>query len=123
MDSQNKPTVEQVLSMMSGSMDGKIPNAIKLAGEVMPEMVYEHARSNEFAMPKENGALEPETRTLMYLGIALATNSNACIEAMMNRAKVQNISKEKILETVKIARFAEATRVVGNSEIVFNHLK
>lgn len=120
---KNNPTVEQVLSMMKEKMNGKLPKAIELAGEVMPEMVFEHARSSEFAMPKESGAIDGESRTLIYLGIALATNSNACIEAMMNKAKIQNISKEKILETVKIARYAEATRIVGNSEIVFKHLK
>lgn len=116
-----KPTTEQILSMMKGAMDGKLPKAIELAGEVFPEMVAEHAHSSAFAMPKD-GALEPETRTLIYLGIALATGSKACIEAMMNKAKMQNISKEKILEAFKIARYAEATRVVGNAEKVFEQL-
>jgi alkylhydroperoxidase/carboxymuconolactone decarboxylase family protein YurZ len=74
-------------------------------------------------MPPQNVALEAQTRTLIYLGIALATGSKACIEAMMNKAKTQNISKDKILETFKIARYAEATRVLGNAEIVFEHLK
>ncbi len=117
-----KPTTEQILSMMKGAMDGKLPRAIELAGEVFPELVEEHAHSSAFALP-QNGALEAETRTLIYLGIALATGSKACIEAMMNKAKIQNISKDKILEAFKIARYAEATRVVGNAEIVFEHLK
>ena len=117
-----KPTTEQILSMMKGAMDGKLPKAIELAGEVFPEFVAEQARSSAFAMP-ENGALEAETRTLIYLGVALATGSKACIEAMMNKAKMQRISKEKILETLKIARYAEATRVIGNAEIVLEHLK
>lgn len=123
MNDQNKMTVEQIISMMSAAMNGVVPNAIQLASTVMPELVFEQAHSNKFAMPETNGALDPETRTLIYLGIALATNSSACIEAMMNKAKVQSITKAKILETVKIARFAEATRVVGNAEIVFDHLK
>lgn len=118
----NQPTTEQILDMMSKAMDGKLPKAIELAGETFPEMVAEHAHSSAFAMP-QNGALEPETRTLIYLGIALATGSKACIEAMMNKAKMQNIPKDKILETFKIARYAEATRVVGNAELVFEHLK
>ena len=118
-----KPTTEKILTMMSANMGGKLPKSIELAGKIMPELVSEHASNNEFAMPKTDGAIDPETRTLIYLGIALATNSMACIEAMMNKAETQNISKEKILETLKIARFAEATRVVGNAEIVFNHLQ
>ena len=117
-----QPTTEQILSMMKGAMDGKLPKAIELAGEVFPEFVAEQARSSAFAMP-QNGALEAETRTLIYLGLALATGSKACIEAMMNKAKMQQISKEKILETLKIARYAEATRVIGNAEIVLEHLK
>jgi alkylhydroperoxidase/carboxymuconolactone decarboxylase family protein YurZ len=118
-----QPTTEQILSMMKGAMDGKLPKAIELAGDVFPELVAEHAHSSAFAMPPQNGALEAQTRTLIYLGIALATGSKACIEAMMNKAKMQNISKDKILETFKIARYAEATRVLGNAEIVFEHLK
>ena len=107
---------------MKGAMDGKLPKAIELAGDVFPEFVAEQARSSAFAMP-ENGALEAETRTLIYLGVALATGNKACAEAMMNKAKTQEISKEKILETLKVARFAEATRVFGNAEIVLEHLK
>ncbi len=122
MNTQSKqPTVDQILQMMSQAMDGKLPKAIELAGQVMPEMVYEHAHSSGFAQPN-NGALDTETRTLIYLGVALATGSKSCIEALMNKAKVQNISNEKLLETFKIARFAEATRVVGNAEILFEHI-
>ncbi len=119
---ESKPTVEQILERMSQAMGGKLPKAIELAGEVMPELVFEHAHSSAFAQPG-NGALDAEARTLIYLGVALATGSRACIEAMMNKAKVQNIPDEKILETFKIARFAEATRVVGNAEVVFDHLR
>ncbi|MEX2411635.1 MAG: carboxymuconolactone decarboxylase family protein [Candidatus Paceibacterota bacterium] len=108
--------------MMKGAMDGKLPKAIELAGDVFPELVAEHAHSSAFTMPQD-GALEAENRTLIYLGIALATGSKACIEAMMSKAKMQQISKEKILETLKIARYAEATRVIGNGEIVLEHLK
>lgn len=122
-NSQNKVMVENILNQMSEAMGEELPNSIKLASEVMPEMVIEHAQNNGFAMPKEGGFLDNETRTLIYLGIALATNSTACIKAMMNKAIKAGISKERILETVKIARFAEATRVIGNAEEVFKKLK
>lgn len=123
MDAEMKAKVEQTLAGMSMQMGGKLPRSAELAAEVMPEMILEHAADNGFAMPKEGGALDAETRTLVYLGIALATGSQACIEAMMNKAHVLNIPKEKILETYKISRFAEATRVMGNAEKVFQHLK
>jgi Carboxymuconolactone decarboxylase family. len=117
-----QPTVEQVLAGMTTSLNGTLPQAVQLAARVMPDMVLRHAQDSGFAMPKEGGALSEEMRTLMYLGIALATGSHACIEAMMNKAKVQNIEQAKILETVKIARFAEATRVFNNAEHVLAQL-
>ena len=72
-------------------------------------------------MPKEGGALAEETRTLLLLGIALATGSH-CAENLMNKAKAQKIDDAKILETFKIARFAEATRVFNNAEPLFARL-
>ena len=116
------PTTEQILSMMKGMMDGKLPKSIELAEKVLPEMIAEQAKNSTFAMPQENGALDAESRILIYLRIALATGSNTYIEAMMNKAKTQHIAKEKILETFKIARYAEASRVLGNAETVFEHL-
>ena len=101
--------MEQILAGMSKQMDRKLPRSAQLADEVMSEMILEHAEDIGFAMPKEGGAL--------------ATGSQASIEAMMNKAHVLNISKEKILETYKISRFAEATRAMGNAEKVFQHLK
>ena len=115
--------VEEKLEKMARNMNGHVPQAARLAAEVFPEMLEEHSREGAFAMPAEGGALDEETRTLIYLGIALATNSHACIEAKINRAISLGIPKEKIIETIKIARFAEASRVYGNAEIVFRYLR
>ncbi len=87
----------------------------------MPDMVFKHAQDSGFAMPKEGGALTEETRTLMLLAIALATGSR-CVEGLMGKADVLNIEKAKILETFKIARFSEATRVFHNAETVLAQL-
>ena len=112
-----QPTIEQVLAGMSAQVGGHLPRMVELASTVMPEMVFKHAQDGGFAMPKEGGALPEETRTLMLLGIALATGSH-CVQGLMHKAKAQNIEQAKILETVKIARFAEATRVFNNAEVV-----
>jgi alkylhydroperoxidase/carboxymuconolactone decarboxylase family protein YurZ len=106
---------------MKGSLNGAIPNVVKLASEKMPEMVYEQIRSNQFSMP-ENGALENETRTLIYLGVALATGSKTCIKAMLKKAKAQKISKDKLVETYKSVRYAESSRILGNAEQLFEEL-
>src|SRR5579883_765551 len=121
MTSDQKPTVDQVFGMMRKNM-GSVPSAIEKATEVDEEILYEHLRSRAYAMPPE-AALDEETRTLVYLASALSASSKACIQAMANKAKIQGISPEKVLETVRIVRFALATKVIGDAEPVFESLQ
>jgi alkylhydroperoxidase/carboxymuconolactone decarboxylase family protein YurZ len=116
-----QPSLEQVLAGMAVQVGGHLPRMVELAATVMPEMVLKHAQDGGFAMPKEGGALTEETRTLILLGIALATGSH-CVQGLMRKAKVLDVEQAKILETVKIARFAEATRVFNNAEHVLAQL-
>ena len=119
-----QPTVDQILTGMSANLNGHLPATIQLATTVMPDIILRHVQDSGYAMPKGEGAgaLPEETRTLIYLGIALATGSTACIEAMTNKAQALGVSTDKLLETFKIARFAEATRVLGNAETLFAKL-
>jgi alkylhydroperoxidase/carboxymuconolactone decarboxylase family protein YurZ len=112
-----KPTVEEVFGMMRKMM-GSVPTAIEQAVKVDEGLLYEHLRSRGYAMPPQ-GALDEETRTLIYLAAALAASSQACIQAMANKARMQNIPSAKIIETVHIVRFALATKVIGEAEPVF----
>lgn len=110
-----QPTVDQIVASMSAGLGGKaVPPMIRLAAKAMPDMVVRQAQDSGFAMPKEGGALAEETRTILLLGIALATGSD-CVENLVNKAKAQGIDDAKLLETFKIARFAEATRVFNNA--------
>ena len=121
MNPEQKPTVEQVFGMMRKTM-GSIPSAIEKATSVDEGLLYEHLRSRAYAMPAE-GALDDETRTLIYLAAALAASSKACIQAMANKAKMQGIAPDKVLETVKIVRLALATKVIGDGEPIFEALE
>jgi alkylhydroperoxidase/carboxymuconolactone decarboxylase family protein YurZ len=121
MTSEQKPSVEQIFGMMRKTM-GSIPSAIEKATAVDEGLLYEHLRSRGYAMPAE-GALDEETRTLIYLASALAASSKACIQAMANKAKMQGIAPEKVLETLHIVRFALATKVIGDAEPIFEALK
>jgi alkylhydroperoxidase/carboxymuconolactone decarboxylase family protein YurZ len=121
MASDSKPTVDQVFAMMRKTM-GSIPSAIEKATSVDEGLLYEHLRSRAYAMPAE-GALDDEARTLIYLAAALAASSKACIQAMANKAKMQRIAPEKVLETVRIVRFALATKAIGDGEPIFEALK
>jgi alkylhydroperoxidase/carboxymuconolactone decarboxylase family protein YurZ len=121
MNATQKPTVEEVFGMMQKMM-GAVPSSIEKAAKVDEGLLYEHLRSRQYAMPPE-GALDDETRTLIYLASALAAGSAACIQAMANKAKMQGIPAAKILETVHIVRFALATKVIGEAEPVFDALR
>jgi alkylhydroperoxidase/carboxymuconolactone decarboxylase family protein YurZ len=121
MANDKKPTVTEIFEMMRNMM-GTVPQAIQKAAKVDESLLYEHLRSRSYAMPQEKPALDEETRTLIYLAAALAGSSHACIEAMANKAKVQGIPKEKLLETLHIVRFALATRAIGDAEPLFDVL-
>jgi alkylhydroperoxidase/carboxymuconolactone decarboxylase family protein YurZ len=116
--SQPAPDTQQILGQMRLAM-GEAPPAIEKAATADARMVAEQARSSAFAMPP-GGALDPETRTLIYLAVALATSNQACTIAMVNKARKQAIASAKLLEAFHIARFALATQVVGNAEAVFD---
>ena len=116
-----QPATRQILDQMRTAM-GEVPPAIEKAAAADARMVAEQARSSAFAMPPHDGALSPETRTLIYLAVALATSNQACTIAMVNKARKQAISAPKLLEAVHISRFALATQVVGNAEPVFDLL-
>ncbi|MGC8541481.1 MAG: carboxymuconolactone decarboxylase family protein [Phycisphaerae bacterium] len=122
MDTVKQPTLEQIFTGMRKAM-GSIPSAVEKLAQVEPAMVYEHLRSRAYAMPDAAPALDEETRTLIYMAAALAGSSPACVRAMADKARVQGISHEKIMETVKIVRFAMATRVIGDAEPIFAALE
>lgn len=117
MITEKQPTVEEVFAMMKQTT-GSVTTAIEKATTVDDSVLYEHLRSRAYAMPKE-GALDDETRTLIYLAAALAAGSKACIQAMSNKARMQGISPSKVLETFRITRFALATKVIGDAEATF----
>jgi alkylhydroperoxidase/carboxymuconolactone decarboxylase family protein YurZ len=120
MSNETQPTVEQIFTMMRQGI-GNIPSAIEKAAAVDEGLLREHIRSSGYAMPPE-GALDKETRTLLYLAAALASSSKACIQAMADKAVIQQIAPEKVLETFRIVRFALATKVLGDAEPVFEAL-
>lgn len=118
---QATPTKEQVIDRMR-SMLGEIPRAIEKSLAADPTFIFEQARSSTYAMPPETGALDEETRTLVYLAVALATSNRPCTLAMLNKADSLEIPSEKLLEAFHIARFAQATNVLGNAEPLFDHI-
>ncbi len=118
----SQPDIPTILQGMAATM-GTVPPAITKAAQVDPAMVYEQLHSSAFAMPPEEGALDAQTRTIVYLATALAPSNHACTKAMVNKARVQGIPSDQLLEAFHIARYAMATRVVGDAEPLFEMLE
>jgi alkylhydroperoxidase/carboxymuconolactone decarboxylase family protein YurZ len=115
-----QPTAEELLEQMRIGM-GTVPSAIVKSVSADPGLIHEHMRSRAYAMPMP-GALDEETRTLLYLAAALAGSSPACVRAMADRIRILKIAPEKVTETVHIVRFAMATKMIGDAEPVFDVL-
>ena len=115
----SRPSLDQIFAGMRKAM-GSVPSAVEKLSRVDPELVYEHLRSRAYAMPDQSPALSDETRTLIYLAAALAGSSSHCVQAMADKARTQGIAREKLLETVRIVRFAMATKIIGDAEPVFD---
>ena len=112
------PSADQVLAQMRETL-GEVPAAIEKSVSADPNLIFEHARSKQFAMPP-GGALDDETRTLIYLAVALATSNHACAQVMVKKARSEGIASAKLLEAFHIARLAQATAVLGNAEGLFD---
>lgn len=72
---------ERIPEAMRNNLGEGLPEAIPLLAEKAPGLLLERGRSWTFAMP-EKGALDEATRTLILLGIALATGSESGVKAM-----------------------------------------
>ncbi|GLR68629.1 hypothetical protein GCM10010909_33100 [Acidocella aquatica] len=120
MTASTVPSAQDLLAKMRAGM-GRVPAAIEKSTIVDDGLIQEHMRSRMYAMPA-NGALNEETRTLVYLAAALAGSSPACVAAMADKVVQQGIPAAKVLETVHITRFAMATKIIGDAEPVFDAL-
>jgi hypothetical protein len=120
MSNTTNPSAQELLAKMRAGM-GRVPAAIEKSTVVDESLIQEHMRSRQYAMPQE-GALDEQTRVLIYLAAALAGSSPACVRAMSDKIALQSIPKDKVLETVRIVRFAMATKIIGDAEAVFDAL-
>lgn len=69
------------------------------------------------------GALDEEARTLNHVVAAFAVSSRSCIHAMANKAQVQGIAAENVMETVRIVRFSLAIEFIGDAAPVVEELQ
>lgn len=113
----NLPEASQILQMMSKKLGGEenIPEAIKYAEKVAPELIQQVAVSSKFSVSAEDLPFDQKTATLIFLAAALASGDERCVETQTKAALNLGASKEEIIAVVKIVRHALSSKVIGTA--------
>lgn len=113
--SNQMPTVEQILRMMSQKLGGEenIPDAIKYAKEIAPELIIDVALSSKNSVGDESSPFDPKTRTLIFLAAALAMKDEECVKTQVKAALNMGATKEELISVIKIVKHASNSGIIG----------
>jgi alkylhydroperoxidase/carboxymuconolactone decarboxylase family protein YurZ len=113
----NLPDTVQILQMMSKKLGGEehIPEAIKHAEKVSPELIQHVAVSSKQSISAEDSPFDQKTATLIFLAATLASGDERCVETQAKAALNLGTSKEELTAVVKIARHALSSKVIGTA--------
>jgi len=112
MDEKNSMTIEQLLEAMTAKM-GKSPETMVLLSQVNESAVFEHVANQNFAMSGTH--IPPKYKLLINLAAAAAMGAEKCINNYTQMALKSGVSKEEIVETLILTRFAKASSVMSAS--------
>ena len=100
--------IDELLEMMSQEFGGT-PETMELLSKIDEKVVFEHAANKNFAMGE--GKIPPKYKLLISLAVGATLDSENCVSTYTQLALKNGISKEEILETLLITRFAKGTSV------------
>ena len=107
-----KPTLEQVLQMMTENL-GEEPRPMVLMSKVLPEWIPRQAEERKFVFDLPN--VPSKYRHLIMIAVAAAVSSHLCTETFIKIAERSGVSKEEIGEAIITARFALASTVFASA--------
>ena len=116
---------EEMLKMMGQKMGGEqnIPDAIKYAKDVAPELMMQVMMSSKDSIEDEKSPLDPKTRQFIYFAAALATFDNECVKATTHTLLAMGATKEEIISVIKIVRHAANNGILGAATPMLKELK
>jgi AhpD family alkylhydroperoxidase len=119
-----KTSVKQILGMMSQKLGGEenIPQVIKYAEKVAPDLILDVAMSSKSSVGDENSPFDPKIRTLIFLAAALAMKDEECIKAQTKAALNMGATKEELLAVIKIVKHAANSSIIGASTEILKEL-
>jgi AhpD family alkylhydroperoxidase len=115
MNNDKQFNADEMLQMMAQKMGGleNVPDAIKFAKNVAPEIIMQVAMSSKDSVEDEKSPLDPKTRQFIYFAAALATFDNECIKATTHSLLAMGATKEEIISVIKIVRHAANNGILG----------
>ncbi|TDA69974.1 MAG: carboxymuconolactone decarboxylase family protein [Clostridia bacterium] len=106
-------SVEQLLERMTKEL-GAMPGPMKQLATLKPEMVFEHARSKQFAFSGE--AIPAKYKALINVAVAAALGSRECIVNQTRIALGQGATGQEIVEALIAARFVKSSTIFSTAE-------
>jgi AhpD family alkylhydroperoxidase len=115
---------EEMLKMMGQKMGGEqnIPDAIKYAKDVAPELMMQVMTSSMDSVGDEKSPLDAKTRQFVYFAAALATRDSECINATLHTLLTMGATKEELISIIKIVRYAANNGILGASAPILKAL-
>jgi AhpD family alkylhydroperoxidase len=115
---------EEMLKMMGQKMGGEqnIPDAIKYAKDVAPELMMQVMTSSMDSVGDEKSPLDAKTRQFVYFAAALATRDSECINATLHTLLTMGATKEELISIIKIVRHAASNGILGASAPILKAL-
>lgn len=105
-------SIEQLLAKMQEQLGGE-PKPMKLLSQLMPDVVFEHARTKMFLDGKT--AIPDKYKQLMNVAVAAAMGSEFCTLTYSRLALRKGCTREEVLEAMLVARFVNASTVFATS--------
>lgn len=116
---ETKPTLEQVLKMMTENL-GEEPKPMMLMSKLIPEMVFKQAQDRKFVYDLPN--IPAKYKNLIMIAVATSVSCPMCTETFMKIAKRSGVSQEEMAEAIITARFALASTVFASATEGMEHL-
>jgi len=104
--------IDELLEMMSKEFGGT-PETMDLLSQIDDKVVFEHAANKNFAMGGDK--IPPKYKILINLAVGAALDNENCVNTYTQIALNKGITKEEILETLLVTRFAKGTSVFSTA--------
>lgn len=97
-----------------------LPKPLQLLSQLNEDIMMNHLHSKQEALA--GGNLSEKTKALLLLSAAVALDSESCIMNNVKLSKNNGATKEEILETFAIAKFAKSATTISKAAVAFEWL-